>query len=60
MTIQNNVNGGQQNIATDSNTATLNMWPNPNNGDQLNVSLSAIEDGVNTVSMDILTSVESA
>ncbi|MFZ1333160.1 MAG: T9SS type A sorting domain-containing protein [Flavobacteriales bacterium] len=53
VTIQNNVNGGQQNIATDSNTATLNMWPNPNNGDQLNVSLSAIEDGVNTVSMDI-------
>ncbi len=53
VTIQNNVNGGQQNIATDSNTATLNMWPNPNKGDELYVSLSAVQEGVNTVSMEI-------
>ena len=29
------------------------MFPNPNNGDQLTLSLSAVEEGVNTVSVDI-------
>jgi hypothetical protein len=29
------------------------MFPNPNRGDLLNVSLSAVEEGVNTVSVDI-------
>jgi len=29
------------------------MWPNPNNGAQLNVNLSGVEEGTNTVSMDV-------
>ena len=33
--------------------AQLSMFPNPNRGDLLNVSLSAVEEGVNTVSVDI-------
>ncbi|MCB0763830.1 MAG: T9SS type A sorting domain-containing protein [Flavobacteriales bacterium] len=46
--------GGQQNSAIDAPTdAVLNMYPNPNNGDQLYISLSAVEEGVNTVSMDL-------
>jgi hypothetical protein len=33
--------------------AELAMFPNPNNGDQLTLSLSAVEEGVETVSVDI-------
>ncbi|MBL7981155.1 MAG: T9SS type A sorting domain-containing protein [Flavobacteriales bacterium] len=33
--------------------AKLAMFPNPNRGDQLTLSLSAVEEGVNTVSVDI-------
>jgi hypothetical protein len=33
--------------------ASLALFPNPNNGDQLTVSLSAVEEGVRTVSVDI-------
>ena len=33
--------------------AELAMFPNPNNGDQLTLSLSAVEEGVQTVSVDI-------
>jgi hypothetical protein len=33
--------------------AELRMFPNPNRGDLLNLSLSAVEEGVNTVSVDI-------
>jgi hypothetical protein len=40
--------------ATGSNgAAELAMFPNPNNGDQLTLSLSAVEEGVETVSVDI-------
>ena len=35
------------------NYATLTLYPNPNNGDQLTIALSAVDDGVNTVSVDI-------
>jgi autotransporter-associated beta strand protein len=38
------------NMAAD---ARLVMFPNPNNGDQLTMSLSAVEEGVNTISVDI-------
>jgi hypothetical protein len=31
----------------------LNLFPNPSNGNQLNVSLSAVEEGVEVISMDI-------
>jgi autotransporter-associated beta strand protein len=33
--------------------AKLAMFPNPNNGEQLTMSLSAVEEGVNTISVDI-------
>jgi hypothetical protein len=33
--------------------AELAMFPNPNNGDQFTLSLSAVEEGVQTVSVDI-------
>ena len=45
------VNGGGENMVSE-NTA-LRMYPNPNRGDQLYLSLDAIEDGVNTVSIDL-------
>ncbi|MBL7982707.1 MAG: T9SS type A sorting domain-containing protein, partial [Flavobacteriales bacterium] len=44
------LNGGNT-VATGD--AKLAMFPNPNNGDQLTVSLSAVEDGVATISVDI-------
>jgi hypothetical protein len=43
-------NGGST-VATGD--AKLAMFPNPNNGEQLTVSLSAVEEGVNTISVDI-------
>ncbi len=36
-----------------TNAAELAMFPNPNRGDLLTLSLSAVEEGVNTVSVDI-------
>jgi hypothetical protein len=44
---------GNQNFAAAGSNAELRMFPNPNRGDVLNFSLSAIEEGVNTVSVDI-------
>jgi hypothetical protein len=44
------VNGGS---TTSTGDAKLAMFPNPNNGEQLTVSLSAVEEGVNTISVDI-------
>ena len=47
--------GGQNALMeSESTAATLNMWPNPNRGDQLFISLSAIEENVTTVSVEIL------
>ncbi|MBK9176571.1 MAG: T9SS type A sorting domain-containing protein [Flavobacteriales bacterium] len=50
------VNGGNQNMAEDASTgsAQLRMYPNPNRGDQLMLSLESVEEGVQTVSVDIL------
>ena len=45
-------NGGNQNMATEGTTG-IRMFPNPNRGDQLTVSIDMIEEGVNTVSVDI-------
>ncbi|MBL7981012.1 MAG: choice-of-anchor I family protein [Flavobacteriales bacterium] len=39
--------------AVAADDAQLSMFPNPNRGDMLTVSLSAVEEGVNTVSVDI-------
>ena len=38
---------------TNGSAAELRMFPNPNRGDLLTFSLSAVEEGVNTVSVDI-------
>ena len=42
--------GSAKSMAAD---AKLAMFPNPNNGEQLTMSLSAVEEGVNTISVDI-------
>jgi len=52
VTINNLVAGGQQNVALDGGSA-LNMWPNPNNGEVLNMSLHIADPFISTVSMDI-------
>ena len=44
---------GNQNFAAAGGNAELRMFPNPNRGDVLTFSLSAIEEGVNTVTVDI-------
>jgi hypothetical protein len=44
---------GNQNFAAAGSNAELRMFPNPNRGDVLTFSLSAIEEGVNTVTVDI-------
>jgi hypothetical protein len=54
LTIDNTpANSGNQNFAAEGAAAELRMFPNPNRGDVLNFSLSAIEEGVSTVSVDI-------
>ncbi|MBL7955794.1 MAG: T9SS type A sorting domain-containing protein, partial [Flavobacteriales bacterium] len=45
-------NGGGNSMAVEG-TNTFTMYPNPNRGDQLFLSVSNVEDGVNTVSVDI-------
>ncbi|HRH71398.1 MAG TPA: GEVED domain-containing protein, partial [Flavobacteriales bacterium] len=44
--------GGSNNLAVQGN-GTLTMFPNPNRGDQVFISLSEVATGVNTVSVDI-------
>jgi hypothetical protein len=45
---------GNQNFGSEPVTASeAKLFPNPNRGDVLNFSLSTIEDGVNSVSVDI-------
>jgi hypothetical protein len=44
---------GNQNFAAAGSNAELRMFPNPNRGDVLTFSLSAIEESVNTVTVDI-------
>ena len=54
LTIDNTPAGnGNQNFAGINEAGELRMFPNPNRGDVLTFSLSAIEEGVNTVSVDI-------
>ncbi len=48
----NDLAGGQQNSLLETEGAFL-MWPNPNNGAQLNVTLSGVAEDMNTVSLDI-------
>ena len=44
--------GGNQNMATDL-AAGINLYPNPNNGEQLFLSIDMIQAGVEKVTMDI-------
>ena len=46
--------GNQQNmLAGDHSAAELTMWPNPNRGDQLYLSLTQVPEGALTVSVDM-------
>ncbi|MDQ3101499.1 MAG: T9SS type A sorting domain-containing protein, partial [Bacteroidota bacterium] len=45
--------GVGQTMMNTSATAELNMWPNPNRGDQLFISLSEVPEGTTTVSVDM-------
>ena len=49
------VAGGNENLLMEdaSTGSALHMYPNPNRGDQLYLSLEAVEEGVLTVSVDI-------
>ncbi|MBK8500676.1 MAG: T9SS type A sorting domain-containing protein [Flavobacteriales bacterium] len=57
LTINSNAGfGGGQNMQEEGTTevaAQLSMYPNPNRGDQLMINLSAIEEGVSTVSIEM-------
>jgi hypothetical protein len=55
LTIDNTPAGnGNQNFGSEPVTASeAKLFPNPNRGDLLNLSISAVEEGVNTVSVDI-------
>jgi len=45
-------NGGGNSMVLEANN-NFTMYPNPNRGDQLFLSVSRMEDGVSTVSVDI-------
>ena len=56
VTINNAAQGGQQNSAMVGSTeygTELALWPNPNQGDQLNFKLTRIGDQVSSVSLDL-------
>ena len=53
VSIISNAVGGQQSIVLDGQRSELNMWPNPNNGDVLNISLRVADPFISTVNMDI-------
>jgi hypothetical protein len=48
-----NAQGGGEQLVLEGNSANLAMFPNPNRGDQLWLSLDGIEEGVTQVSVDI-------
>ncbi len=45
--------GAGQSMMSQVNSAEISMWPNPNRGDQLYLSLSTVPEGVLTVNVDI-------
>ena len=53
LTIGGGAQGGDHNMIDGEARVSLRMYPNPNHGDQLYVRLDAVEEGVNTVSVDI-------
>jgi subtilisin-like proprotein convertase family protein len=54
LTISGAAQGGNQNLATTTNNAEVGLYPNPNNGQQLTLSLSQVAAGTKTVTVDIL------
>lgn len=42
---------GGQNSTLDAEVAVLGLWPNPNRGDRFTVDLSAVEDGVGSITV---------
>jgi len=50
---QESLSGGSSNLALVNGDGNLTMYPNPNRGDQLFISLSEVATDVNTVNVDI-------
>jgi hypothetical protein len=44
--------GGGQNLALDSDNTSLSLYPNPNRGDQVWLSIDRVDEGVETISVD--------
>jgi hypothetical protein len=44
--------GGGQNLALDSDNTSLSLYPNPNRGDQVWLSIDMVDEGVQTISVD--------
>jgi hypothetical protein len=53
LTIQgSNAQGGGQNLALENTNTNLSLYPNPNRGDQVMLSIDAVDEGVETISVD--------
>jgi hypothetical protein len=53
LTIQgSNAQGGGQNLALENSNTNLSLYPNPNRGDQVMLSIDAVDEGVETISVD--------
>lgn len=53
LTITPSFDGGGTNMAIFGEGTTMNMWPNPNRGDQLFLSLDVVPEDVKMVSVDL-------
>ncbi|MBX2980750.1 MAG: T9SS type A sorting domain-containing protein [Flavobacteriales bacterium] len=45
--------GGTPNMLADGTAVQFNMWPNPNRGDELWLSMNVVPQGIETVSVDV-------
>jgi len=53
ITIQgSNAQGAGQNLTLENTNANLSLYPNPNRGDQVMLSIDAVDEGVQTISVD--------
>jgi hypothetical protein len=53
LTIQgSNAQGGDQNLALENSNTNLSLYPNPNRGDQVMLSIDMVDEGVETISVD--------
>jgi hypothetical protein len=53
VTITGGMTSGGQNSAMDDASPVFGLWPNPNRGDQLHLSLSEVQAGVGTITVDL-------